>query len=224
MVSVDTSLPEWPLSLAPRTVELIADAPVISGPRPMLGAPQEVMSDAGLWRISLIDLPVYESRILQLRALLLRMLTTSTACRLPLWETQRAVVPHLPVTFSDDSIFSDGSQFADVNPTGLVAANASARATRVRISIPTPYSVDAGRIITIGNRAYCIWMITLAGDDLDCDVWPPLRDDLVIGDIVELYSPFVKARVDRRSAEQTLGKLEYGILGHVTLDFIEAGW
>lgn len=225
MVSRDLTLPEWPLALAPRTIGLSADAAVNYGPRPAIGAPQEVMNDAGLWRVSLIDIPIYEWKILAIRSLLLRMITQGVACRLPLWDQIRApVVDSSGIRFSDNSTFADKALFSGVAPTGVVAAAASARASRITATVPAGVVLSGGQVIGIGDRAYCLWNAQQGESTWTLDFWPILRENVVIGDEIEFYNPLVKAKVDRDSARQALGELEYGVLGHLTLHFIEADW
>lgn len=225
MAARDLTLPEWPLDLAPRTIGLSAEAAVQYGPRPGIGAPQQAMNDAGLWRVSLIDLPVYEWKILALRTLLLRMIVTSCACRIPLWEHLRSPVDlGAGVPFSDSATLGDGALFAGPAPMGSVAAAAVARASRIIVALPAGVVISAGNVIGIGDRAYCLWNATAEGNLWTLDFWPILREDISIGDEVELHSPMLVARVDRDSATQALGDLQYGRLGTLTLNFVEKSW
>ncbi|WP_157235098.1 hypothetical protein [Methylosinus sp. LW4] len=205
----------------------MVEAPFVQGPRPAIGAPLRVRNDAGLWVMRLVDIQIHDWKIFAYRAILLRIIATSGALYMPMWDWRRAPLsPSDPTPFSDGTTFSDSSLFAGVSAPGVVAATAEQMTTRFRMTPPDGALLSAGQFIGLGERGYGIFDLEEIDDSGDkmISVWPPLREALVAGDEVELYDPVIRMRVDITQARTTLGSLHLGIHGVVSLDFIEDTW
>ncbi|WP_064033467.1 hypothetical protein [Methylosinus sp. R-45379] len=203
------------------------EAPFLQGPRPAIGAAPRVRNDSGAWVFRLVDMTLHDWKILAYRAILLRIMATSGALYLPLWDWRRAPVSPLPgVGFSDGADFSDSSLFASAAPAGLVAAAAEQMTTRFRMTPPSSANLSAGQFIGLGERGYGIFDLEdiAGGDDKMVSIWPPLREALAVGDEVELYDPVIRVRVDITQARTSLGALNLGRRGVVTLEFVEDSW
>lgn len=225
MAGRDYSLIQWPEYFSPRGIELHANAPVNSGPPPALGAPARVMNDAGLWRLSWKESPIHGWRTQALRSLLLNGITTSRAYRVPVWDYRHAAaVRSAGVPFSNLASFSNEALFAGPAPTAIVAVAAAADLTRITLTVPTGTVLQPGHIIGAGDRAYFLWNVEIGTTTTTVSFWPKLREPLALGEVIELAMPHVRMNIERDSVNQTLGDLDLGIFGTVSLNFIEDTW
>lgn len=204
MTAIDPTFPVWPRILAPRDVEPQMNAPFMAGPSPGIGAPQRVQNQAGLWRLSLMNIPLYDNRILLYRAILARMVTTGGALYMPMWEWSRAASP--------------------VPATGAAFQATAAALSWVSVTPPAIASVSVGRIIGIGDRAHLIYDIEPDSTAKKLYIWPPLRDAVAIGDPIEFGNPICRMRADIDQVKQSLGSLSYGRVGFASIDFVEDNW
>ena len=128
------------------------------------------------------------------------------------------------VTHSDDSPFSDESEYSGGGPLATASANAALRATTISLDIDFPQALLGGEWFSIehptkGWRAYNI-MTVVAQDDTTATVTflPPLREAVTEGDVVDFAEPRCLMRVDGRPPR----KIEIGRYGEAAIRFVEA--
>jgi hypothetical protein len=226
---LDLAIPVWPRKLAPATIGHGTTRPIMVGPQPLAGRPQNVVSDMGAWHVTLTEITIWEDddKIRLFRALLFGTLAKGLPIYLPFCDWKRNPYARTGVPFSDLSTFSDSSLFAGDVGLVVVAVVAAQRATSLIVlvdaSTPVP---EAGEFIGLGERTYFVEAgfpdDTIAGR-WTLKLWPPLRAAAAIGARVETVDPVCKMQLDPRQVE-TMLTLENGIVGRPSLDFYESNW
>ena len=232
----DPSVPVWPRQLAPQSISWGLTRPIITGPQPLSGAPQTVMSDMGRWRVTLSNILLHDSgnRVRLFRAILFGILAQGGAVYVPFYDWQRgprarvgfALLPST-VPFSDASFFSDAASFEPNLPDMVVAVAASARAMSIVVgSGRDPFPV-AGEFFGLGERAH---MVTASFPDTPnagqttLQFQPPLRRAAAVGDLIETVDPRCRMQLDPKQVETLVMIGTRGLRGNVTLDFYESNW
>lgn len=125
---------------------------------------------------------------------------------------------------SDDSPFSDDSEYSGGGPTATAAADAALRATTLSLSILLGQALLGGEWFSIehptkGWRAYNIATVTDQTDTTATVTFrPPLREAVEAGDHVEFADPRCLMRIDGRPGRA----LEIGKYGEAAIRFVEA--
>lgn len=241
----DLSVPRWPDELRPKDIsdpQIIN--PTLDGPQPLIGAPQSVMSDAGLWQLKMIDIPVYSmiggpDLLAIWRAVFTGRLQQGKAIYMPFRDWARGPVARsgLPIAppvagFSDGSLFSDGSGFSTAYQDVTVHAAAEQFDTAITVNVESAIAnlggtPIAGDFFSIAGRAHLIVEAGKVEGEANRWTWtimPPLREDVAAGDVVEIRDPVCKMVLlpeDRRKIALTR---DTGILARGTLTFIESNW
>lgn len=129
------------------------------------------------------------------------------------------LVPH-----SDDSPFSDDSEYSGGGPIATASADAALRATTISLAIDFPQELLGGEWFSIdhpekGWRAYNIATIVSQSDSAATVTFgPPLREAVAAGETVDFNEPRCLMRVDGRPSR----KLEIGVYGEASIRFVEA--
>ncbi len=233
-MALDPTIPIWPAALMPRTIERPRAHPANIGPESVGGGAQSIVADAGLWRLEFQDI---ELARLPARRLMFRAITASICAPLrpiyvPIFDylltpRYRANVAEPgSVTFSDGSVYSDGSALLDQPADFTIAATANPRATLITITPASSLMIQAGQFIGLYERAHLLESVlpsaTVEGS-YDCQIWPYLRAAVAIGDPVWTEAPVVKCTVDPRKAE-TVERMAFERVGAVDMSFVETRW
>lgn len=240
-MSIDPTIPPWPMLLAPRDItdpQLIMAS--MSGPQPLAGAPQAVMSGAGRWSIQLIGIPVYNQRAVDpdrfaiWRTIFTGRLQQGLAVYMPFWDWARGPVARANLlingptsTYSDTSTFSDGSVFGQSNNDCALAAAASDGATALSVDVANVRGTPiAGDFVSIAGRAYLI--VGASPDGTVANRWnwqimPTLRGDQAALTDIEIRNPVCQMVLNLKDRNNSLTR-EYGLLGRGTLTFVEDNW
>lgn len=243
-MALDPTIPRWPKLLSPRdfTDPQLINA-TMDSPTPIIGAGQAVLSDAGVWQIMLIGIPVYsKAGGVDLLAVWRSLWTSRLQQALPVYMPFRdwargpvargglAVDPAL-VPYSDTSVFSDTTEFAsgyeDVKVVGAVVQYGTVLSVDVDPTIGAGATPQGGDFVSIDERAYLI--DAAFPDDTVANRWtwrimPPLRVPVVSGAIVEIRDPICRMVVpvdDRKKIQLTR---DLGALSRATLTFVEERW
>jgi hypothetical protein len=231
---LDPSIPLWPSALAPRTIERARAHPVNIGPESVGGGAQSIVADAGLWRLEFLDIELARlpARRLIFRAITAAICAPLTPIYVPIFDylmTPRYLANLAEpgsVTFSDGSVYSDGSALLDQAVDFTIAATANPRATMITIMPGSSLMLQGGQFIGLYERAHILKSIvpsaSVAGG-YDCQIWPYLRAAVAIGDPVWAEAPIVKCTVDPRKAE-TVERMAFERVGSVDMSFIETRW
>lgn len=129
------------------------------------------------------------------------------------------LVPH-----SDDTTFSDETEYEGGGPAATVAESALLRATTISLAINFAQELIGGEWFAIdhptkGWRAYNI--ATIVEQDATSAVvtfLPPLREAVSVGEVVDFAEPKCTMRVDGRPPR----RLEIGRYGEASIRFVEA--
>jgi hypothetical protein len=222
----DPLVAKWPRGvLSPRNIVTQIDRPQYSGPPPLVGRPQVVVSPAAGWRITYESVPFNAGN----RAAFFPMLDRIGSFAEPIYigpydfangpvERAEAVSPIL-YTFTGGYVFSTGYRFAASIQDCVLSADAPIGAIEISVSnsvmaplSPTDYFEIDGRLHRIVDINGTTWKI-----------WPPLRTDYASGAMLEISDPRMKAYLTPES--QALAQRNImGRYGDVTLEFVEAGW
>lgn len=234
-MTLDPSIPHWPRCLMPRAVEIGLNAPVLSGPQPLSGRPQTVMSDMGAWRIRLggVRLTDRSFGIHQFRALFFGRLALGLPVYMPFWDWRRGpqmraggFAPVLTTTHDDTAPHSDGGLYQQSGLAIGLAQAAALRATDIIIATADLAALIAGDYISIEERGHMV--VAVREDDLDpslthLTIVPPLREALAVGAQIEYADPVVRVVLD--PADRTNGlALDLLMIGAHDLTFHEANW
>ena len=235
MSSLDPTVPRWPRWLAPQTIAWGLTRTVMSGPQPLSGRPQTVVSDMGSWRVTLTGIRLSDlgDSLRAFRAIFFGTLAYGGPVYLSLYDWRRG--PRVrsglsafpaPIPFSDLALLSDGSAFDADIPTITVAAAAAARATTIVVQTAGDPLPVAGEFIGLGDRAHMVTAVfsgTPGAGQTTLNIRPPLRGAVAIGDPVETVDPVCRMQLDPKTIE-TMSALDLAIVGNVTLDFYESNW
>lgn len=211
----------WPALLTPRSIRFMIDARSRSGGVSLVGVEQIIASSGGVWRATLGGIPVVtQAKRLAWRALEAQIQGRANEVLVPVFCLDQPVMID-GITHSDDTLFSDASGYSQGAVTAVFASAAALRATEITLTVlggtvqPGQYfSVGQGRLYLIGS------LVSTAGDDSTFQIWPPLREAVLIGADANFASPQCRMRLasdDAMSAEFDLGRF-----ASPSVEFIEA--
>ncbi len=234
---VDAPITDWPAQLRPETIAMGEIAGRFAGPKPLgFGAGQTWASDAGTWRIRLVNIPMTDlyQRIRAWRAVRARMLTIQPVINIPLFDQIRSPRNRLRLGsgsstthFSDTSTFDDTTVFSGDATDCTLAADSVARSTSIRVNLFNGIALGAGDLIGFGGdgerkRAHMIGAARKEDDGTFTllGLWPTIRLGLPAGTRVETENPMV-ACVLTNSAGLDL-EIRLGLKAVATPEFAEA--
>lgn len=240
---LDPAIPIWPRALIAPRIGFGAHAPTMSGPQPLDGAAQSVISSIGHWRMRLTNIPLRDAargvaggldRRRLFDALFYGHLAVGRPVYLPPFDCRRgprnrAALPLVgpDVPHSDDALFSDDTPYTqDVTLDVAIGVAAPAGASVVYVDAVTGGVVPiAGDFIGLDDRFY---KVTGAWEDRVVNrwrlaLWPRLRYAQTPGARVELAQPVCKMVLDPAD-RQSMIEIDLDRDGAVTLNFIEANW
>jgi len=122
-------------------------------------------------------------------------------------------------TFSDSTIFSDGTRWETSIYDCSLSAAASEGATEISVTNSATAPLSAGDYFEIDGRLHVIESIV----GTTWAIWPQLRADYASGTVLEIADPRMKAYLDTKDAAAAT-QMQYGRWGEATLEFVEAGW
>lgn len=100
------------------------------------------------------------------------------------------------IPYSDGSVHSDDSPFAQNAINATVSAVASKFATTININSTDIGDVQAGHVFSIDDRPYQIVGVTNNGSgNYSINIWPPLIKAISIGDTVDFDEPTCRMRL-----------------------------
>ena len=232
----DPSVPVWPWFLAPRAISHGLSRPVMTGPQPLSGRPQTLLSDMGAWHIVLADIALTDSqdKVRLTRAIVLGTLALGLPVYMPFydwWRSPRVRAGLSPfpdrVPFSDMSMFSDSTAFDGDVPALTVAVAAGQRARQIVVQTTSGPIPTAGEFLGLGDRGHLVTAIfpdqPSAGQTL-LEIQPPLRAAVSAGDLVETVNPMCRVKIDPKQVESLVTISNRGLRGTITLDFYEDNW
>src|SRR5690606_29591421 len=125
-----------------------------------------------------------------------------------------------PVPHSDDSPFSDGSEYQGGVIDVTLASNIPLRGTTAMIAIHVAHEIQPGQHFSIDERLYRIRTIEHLGEGAATITFrPPAREAAMIGARLEFDFPVCRMRLASDS-EMDLA-LDYGRWSFPSLNFIE---
>lgn len=241
----DPAVPRWPDLLCPKD---ITDPQLINAtmesPSPIVGAGQAVLSNAGLWQIKLIEIPVFQvyggNDLLALwRSLFTMRLQQGLPVYMPFWDWKRGPVARgglplrLPsVSYDGGARFSDATgfetEFNDVAVTTAAVIGATSLTVDVTPLIESLGAAPvAGDFVSIEGRVYLIGFAERDPDVARRWNWsflPQLREDIAAGTRVEIRDPVCRMVLEPSDRKKAALTRDLGILGRGTLSFIEDRW
>lgn len=232
----------WPAILRPRTVSWSLDNPSRTGGLSITGAEQVVASGASRWRCAMTIPAVREEWILSLRAFAAALDGRAGEVEVPVFDVWtasdlqgRRLSPEPTATFGSQDfapLLHDLAGLAQSpSPALVLAANASAGATRITVSTIAPNGapVDAawlaprpGSYIGIGARLHIVvnaWRATTASP-WSLDIRPRLREAAASGARVATDWPVSTMRLAADDAARL--ELEFGRYGEAAIEMVEA--
>ena len=230
-----TGVPDWPDNLRPQDIEIDGAWARMTGPKPFAsGAPQDWAADAGTWKLTLVNIGLYDDRgrIHSLRSMLAGLMPPYDVVNVPFYDNIRSPLARLGLyrggagTFGDGATFSDGSSFDTGRPACALSADAAVRDTLINVQSQGTIKIWSGDIVGFGTTgdAKSAHMVGLATDNDDgtqtlSRLWPPLRAGFTYasGLAVEIENPMVACRMPNPPPL----RLQFGRKGQISLDFVE---
>lgn len=175
------------VNMTPKTTE---GAPTLSG------TTQVVASPAGVWRITFEGVPLNTpERIKAWRAIEAQAEGRANPLIVPTYDrpalTPDAIENWL-TTHSDGTPFSDGSRYYSSGQEIRVGANAVVGAVQLTVNKVQGGLIDAGQHFSIKGRLYRVkYLISQA----TVRIWPPLREAIAEGDLMEFDRPSCKVKL-----------------------------
>jgi hypothetical protein len=222
----DPLIAKWPESVIPvRHVTVIKERVALSGPSPLVGRGQTVVSPAGGWRLIYTGVLARPESLSTLRALMAKIEGRSQPIYVGPYDYANGPVKRAgatsPIfyTFTGGYIFSTGYRFASSIQDCALAAAASLGATEIVVTNSATAPLQAGNYFELDGRLHVVEDIV--GDNWS--IWPGLRADYASGAALEISDPRMKAYLDTEGAAAAT-QMQYGRWGEMTLEFVEAGW
>ncbi|KFB10329.1 hypothetical protein [Nitratireductor basaltis] len=217
----------WPLEVLPPREIMAEIAPrSLAGPSSISGVTQVVATDAGIWKVSFVGVPVVDQqKVLAWRGINSILEGRMTPVIVPLSRWYQPVPDgqdHLygPVPHSDSSPFSDGSKYQGQVIDVTLASNVPVRGTTATIDINNAGLIQPGQRFSIGERLYQVKTISYSSDEQATITFrPPAREAASIGDRLNFDFPVCKMRLVSDSS-MDMG-LDYGRWSFPTVSFIE---
>jgi hypothetical protein len=222
----DPLVARWPESVVPvRHVTVIKERAALSGPSPLVGRGQTVVSPAGGWRVIYTGVLARPESLATLRALMAKIEGRSQPIYVGPYDYANGPVKRAgatsPIfyTFTGGYIFSTGYRFASSIKDCALAAAASIGATEIEVANSVMAPLEPGDYFELDGRLHVV-------EDIVGDlwtIWPPLRADYASGTVLEIADPRMKAYLETKDAAAAT-QMQYGRWGETTLEFVEAGW
>ncbi|MGD9545045.1 MAG: hypothetical protein AB7F41_14595 [Methylocystis sp.] len=216
----------WPEGVIPvRHVTPVKERAVSDGPQPLVGRPQSVVSPAAGWRLIYTGVLVRDFNVHALRALLAKIEGRAQPIYVGPYDyaygpVKRAGATNpITSTFSDGTIFSDGTRWETSIYDCTLAADAAQGATQISVTNSVTAPLKGGDYFELDGRLHVIEEI-VGGM---WTIWPDLRADHASGTVLEIADPRMKAYLETKDAAAA-AQMQYGRWGEITLDFVEAGW
>jgi hypothetical protein len=225
------SVKKWPRELSPNRVRPIIERPALTGPKPLRGRAQTVLSSAGGWRFIYGEVAFTGRRYLQFRALVAYLKGRQAPIYVGPFDYPYA--PHLVAgvsrptltKFSDNTGFSDGTDFSESSSHILLSDSIGPNVTTLlAYYASTPFVLRAGNYFELAGRLHILDQVKdLGGGDWEWRFWPPTRAAYEETQKIEVDDPRCLCYLDPDS-DAPDPDLQFGHLGHGTFDFIEADW
>jgi len=221
--------PLWPLGvLKPQSVTFEIAPRTLAGPSSVSGVAQVVASDAGIWKATYSNLIINTRKrepVLAMRAISALLEGRVHPILVPMCRGYQPYAPEWkglydPVPHSDDSPFSDGSEYQSSVIDVTLASNIPVRGTTANIAIHVAHEIQPGQHFSIGERLYRIRTIEHTGEGaVTITFRPPAREAATIGTRLEFDFPVCRMRLASDN-EMDLA-LDYGRWSFPSVNFIE---
>jgi len=219
----------WPIGiLKPQSVTFEIAARTLAGPSSVSGVSQVVASDAGIWKATFTNVILNtrnREQVLVFRALAALLEGRMNPVLVPLCRAYQPYAPewkgfYEPVPHSDDSPFSDGSEYRGTVIDVTLASNIPVRGTTANVTITLVHEIQPGQHFSIGERLYRIRTVTPTGPNSATITFrPPAREAATIGTKLEFDDPVCRMRL-ASDGELDL-PLARGTWTYPTINFIE---
>jgi hypothetical protein len=217
----------WPPGLNFTSWNIGRVMPSRSGGVSLSGLSQDVVSDAGYWRMSVAFDMITRDRHLIARAFDARMNGQAGRVLMPFNDCRFAPAADyapLPATsglWSGGADWSDGSRWHVLVHVAGTAAAAARRATSIAVTMAGSPRIRSGQYFGIGERAYQITDVAGTMPNLTLQFWPPLREAVTAGTEVA-FDHRVVCKMKFANAEGLdLGQTLATPIGRVTAEFVE---
>lgn len=221
----DPLVPLWPKGvISIQDVEVQFERPAFSGPDPLVGRPQVVVSPAAGWRITYHGALAHRGNVQTFRAVLAKHHGRAQPIYVSPYDglngpVQRAAATSpILYTFTGGYIFSTGYRFASSIQDCVLDDDAAIGATEILVANSAIAPLSPGDYFELDGRLHVIEDIV----GTTWSIWPGLRADYASGTVLEIADPRMKAYLDLSSAPAL--RLQYGHWGQASLSFVEAGW
>lgn len=167
-----------------------------SGGRSLTGMEQVVVNDAGYWEITLDSIPIRTNS----DVLLWRKIESGLRGR-----SKTILIPAYSRKFAP----TGGLLTISAQITTDIPQNSSV----AHIEITSGGIPEAGMDFSVGERLYRIVRIsgTSPGDIYVCKIWPPAREAMTAGNLVEFDHPVCRCRLkNERGMDVSLSLLQFG--------------
>ena len=219
----------WPIGiLKPQSVTFEIAARTLAGPSSVSGVTQVVASDAGIWKATFTNVILNtrnREQVLVFRALAALLEGRMNPVLVPLCRAYQPYAPewqgfYEPVPHSDDSPFSDGSEYQGTVIGVTLASNIPVRGPTANVTITLAHEIQPGQHFSIGGRLYRIRTVTPTGPNSATITFrPPAREAATIGTELEFDNPVCRMRL-ASDGELDL-QLARGTWTYPTVNFIE---
>lgn len=216
----------WPWSvLPPRNLSVDIAPRNLAGPSSVSGKTQVVSSDAGLWKISLEQIPVVsDDSIKTFRAIDTLLEGRLNAIVVPISRFYQPVHPDAdtlglydPVPHSDGATFSDGTGYVGGSIKVTAAHDAAVRATSLGVLVSYGGDIQPGQHFSLNERLYRIRTFDPASGAMTFR--PPLRDAVTTGTELNFDDPVCRVRLASDDAMNL--PLGFGRWSFPTVNFVE---
>ena len=222
----DPNIIKWPRGvLSPRAIVPRIDRPSWSGPPPLVGSPQVVVSPAAGWRLTYEGVPFNANN----RSTYFPLLDRIGAFAEPIYvgpydfysgQLARAGVSGTTLyTFVGPYLFTGGYYFAASIQDCTLAADAAMGDVEISVTNSATAPLQPGEYFELDGRLHRL--VSIIGTTWK--VYPGMRDDYASGTVLEISDPRMKAYLTPES-QALASRFAMGRYGDATLEFVEAGW
>jgi hypothetical protein len=221
----DPTIIKWPRGqINPRNIVPQIDLPSWSGPSPLVGRPQVVVSPAAGWRLTYEGVPFNKNNRSSYFPILDRIAGFAEPIYVGPYDYASDAVARAGVartslyTFVGPYLFTGGYYFEASITDCTLAAAASMGATEISVTNSATAPLQPGDYFEIDGRLHRIVSIYLT----TWKIWPGLRADYASGTWLEISDPRMKAYLTPES-QALASRMIMGRYGDATLEFVEAG-